>query len=75
MLQLFFIQVSALLHLPTLKLPAFKQLFAEESAQDAFEYLLVVGVVVIAIIAAAILLPINTIVTDVSNKITGAIGA
>jgi len=72
MLQLVMIQLAALFHLPAFKLPTFHQIFAEEAAQDAFEYLLVVGVVVVAIIGAAILLPIATIVTDTTNAITGA---
>lgn len=72
MLQLVFIQLAAMFHLPAFKLPTFGQVFSEESAQDAFEYLLVVGVVVVAIIGAAILLPIDTIVTKTTDAITGA---
>jgi hypothetical protein len=75
MLQLFFLQFAAWFHLPSIKLPSLPQVFADESAQDAFEYLLVVGVVVVAIVAAAIALPIDTIKTDVSNALTGAFDA
>lgn len=72
MLQLVFIQLAAMLHLPAFELPTFKRVFADETAQDAFEYLLVVGVVVVAIVVAAMTLPIKTVVGDVSTAITGA---
>jgi Flp pilus assembly pilin Flp len=75
MLQLVLVQFAALFHLPAFKLPTFREFLAEQSAQDAFEYLLVIGVVVVAIVAAAALLPVGTVVTAVSDKITATVGA
>lgn len=53
----------------------FAKVHTEEKAADAFEYLLVIGVVVVAVIAAvASGFPgglINTVITEVTNAITG----
>ena len=46
----------------------------DESGQDAFEYLLVIGVVMVAVIGAVTLgFTPGTLVTDVVGKITTAI--
>ena len=46
----------------------------DESGQDAFEYMLVIGVVMVAVIAAvAAGFKPGTLVTDLFTKITGAI--
>ncbi len=76
MLQLVLIQFASLLHLRAIKLPTLHQLFSEESAQDAFEYLLVVGVMVVGIVGAMVAFPgiIPTIVTSVQNALTSAFG-
>lgn len=54
-----------------------KNLHLSDNAQDGFEYLLVIGVVMVAIIGAIVsgLLPetIETFVGDVIEKVTGAL--
>ncbi len=72
MLQLVLIQFAAWFRLPSFQLPTFQQIFSEESAQDAFEYLLVVGVVVVAIVVAAMTLPITDIVSQTTTAIDNA---
>lgn len=50
-----------------------QNLHRREEAQDAFEYLLVIGVVVVAVIGGMIAFPglIATVITSVTNAITG----
>lgn len=73
MLQLVMVQLAAWFRLPSFKLPTFDQIFAEETAQDTFEYLLVLGVIVVGVITAVLTFPdlINTVVGSVTTSVTG----
>jgi len=71
MLQLVLIQFAALFHLPAFKLPTFHQIFAEDSAQDTLEYLLVIGVLVVGILGLVTAFP--SIATTVADSVTTAV--
>lgn len=72
MLQLMLIQITTFLHLPEFHLPELKGFLAEESAQDVFEYLLVIGGISVAIIVGVAAFP--GIAGDVASKVCDAIG-
>ena len=50
-----------------------KNVHRKEEAQDGFEYLLVIGIVVVAIIGGMVSFPglIDTVETSVTNAVTG----